>query len=126
MIPNVTGDSLPGPLSDEMAKTEQSMDSWSRVGFSFLPLWAAAKGRRPPSSFPPSLRSPVSFRLPAWSCFFPGGQGPLRMGICTGVEYSCALLPYTSLDYVAILYDLACVALGAECFYSIPLGAWIM
>ena len=23
------------------------------------------------------------------------------------------------LDYVAILYDLACVALGAECFYSI-------
>ena len=26
------------------------------------------------------------------------------------------------LDYVAILYDLACVALGAECFYSILSG----
>ena len=63
MIPNVTGDSLPGPLSDEKAKSEQSMDSWSRVGFSFLSLWAAAKGRRPPSSSLPlsDLLSPSVF-----------------------------------------------------------------
>ena len=79
MIPNVTGDSLPGLLSDEQAKSEQSMSLralsfgvlyWIRCRvsvFSFRYLWAAARGRRPPSFFPsfPFLPPPFAFFLPS-------------------------------------------------------------
>ena len=49
---------------------------------------------RPPSLPPSDLLSLSGFLR---GCVFsPGGQGPLRMGICTGVEYSCTLLAYIS------------------------------
>ena len=121
MIPNVTGDSLPGLLSDEQAKSEQSMSLralsfgvlyWIRCRvsvFSFRYLWAAARGRRPPSFLPPFVPSflpscPASFfysglLLPPVSSLSLSlcvagvslcGKGPWRMGICVGIKYSYA------------------------------------